>query len=109
MRGFDPYLIARVQRAGSHYFDADTLRFFDAYGGASRHYAVPGEPPHLYALVESVKPPYGDRYYRVVVVHLHDDGTVTIKRIADNLTASAANRTLSRLTHADALTLPDVT
>ena len=108
-RSFDPYLVSRVQHAGSHYFDPDTLRFFDAYGGASRHFSRPGEPPHGYALVESVRPPWGDRYYRIVVVTFEDDGSVTIKRIADHLCQSTATRTLARLSWAEIRDLPDLT
>ena len=61
-RGFDTHLCARVSRAGSHYLDEDTLRFFDAYGG--RHYgSTSGE---RVTVVESVAHPTMGRVYRPV-------------------------------------------
>lgn len=67
-RGFDSYLISRADRAGSHWFDADTLRFFDSYGGRSQRVG-----PDVYVVVSSERDhgPYaahnGQRTYSVRV------------------------------------------
>lgn len=70
-RGFDPYLVSRVERAQGdhHYFDIQNLRFFDAYGGASFRLPHSLDPDRLFtALVESVRGPYQMRRYRPTVV-----------------------------------------
>jgi hypothetical protein len=87
MRGFDPYLVSRVSRAAGdcHYFDDGTLRWFDAYGGAT--YAPTGVYPHVRVIVESVRDTSGNAYggarmYRAIVVTFyvttrdHDGRTV---------------------------------
>lgn len=62
-RGWTVGLITRVQRAQGehHYLDADTLRYFNSYGGT--HAPVGRDTVFV---VESVKPPHGPRHYRVV-------------------------------------------
>ena len=74
-RGFTHGLISRVQRAGSHYLDSDTLKFFDAYAGL--HAQI--DPDHI-AVVESVKDWAGNRWYRVTYFIFMPDDTVTIDR-----------------------------
>lgn len=61
-RGWDGFLRGWIAGHGSHYADADTLRFFDSYAGRT-HY-VDGDSVAL--VVESVLPPYSDRLYRLV-------------------------------------------
>lgn len=70
-RGYDPYLVSRVSRAGSHYLDPDTLRFFDAYMGPIWR----GESFDV--IVESVRPSWGPRVYKVAVFAYNADGTAT--------------------------------
>lgn len=70
-RGFDTYMTSRVQRATGdhHYFDVDSLRFFDAFGGA--RFALPAslDPSRRFVvLVESVVHPSAGRVYRPTVV-----------------------------------------
>lgn len=70
-RGFDSYLISRVDRAkgDTHYFSVEALRFFDAFGGAS--FALPAriDPKRrFHAMVESVRNHDGTRHYRPTVV-----------------------------------------
>jgi hypothetical protein len=70
-RGFDTYLISRVDRAkGDHYyFDMGALRMFDAFGGAS--FALPARldrSRRFHAMVESVRNHDGTRHYRPTVV-----------------------------------------
>lgn len=86
-RGFDKHLISRTTRAmgARYYFDEDTLRYFDAYGG---RYLDSG-PDHV-VMVESIRDTWSDtpREYRVIVVKFHRDVTgrehVTIHRPTDN-------------------------
>lgn len=75
-RGFTHGLISRVQRAGSHYLDRDTLKFFDAYAGM--HAQIDAD--HI-AVVESVKDWSDNRWYRVTYFIFKEDGTVTVDRV----------------------------
>ena len=105
-RGFDTYLISRVSRAGGHYFDESTLRFFNAYGGT---HARIDESRTL--VVESVEHPSAGRIYRVILVRFYQDATgrerVDVERVTGDasLTRSQAGRVLSKLTR-DALPTP---
>lgn len=84
-RGFPSSLISRVQRAGNHYLDADTLRFFNAYGGTILH-----QTWNTVVMVESVKPPYGPREYRVVVFSFAPGGSrVDVERPTENFPTAA--------------------
>lgn len=85
-RGFDDELVSRVQRASGdrHYFDRDTLEFFDSYAGE-----VVSRTRDEWVIVESVRPPHDERMHRVIRVTFTDDGRdaperVTIDRVTDN-------------------------
>lgn len=86
MRGYPRDLIDRVKRAGSHYLDADTLRFFNAYGGTILH-----RGRDTVVMVESIKSPYGDpREYRVVEFCFAPDGSrVNVEWPTDNYPSAA--------------------
>ena len=102
-RGFSTYLISRVSRAqgASNYLDDDTLRFFDAYGGAMANI-----DDNTVAVVESVRqsPFYNyrtgeycvyDREYRVTVFRFtpapHGE-YVEVERVTENDTRSRTQR-----------------
>lgn len=95
-RGFDVYLISRVSRANSHYLDADTLRWFNAYGGT--HARLSDE---LTYVVESVEHPSLGRVYRVVEFRFYQNEDnrerVNVERVTDFLSRGQANRELSRI------------
>lgn len=69
-RGFDKGLISRATRAkgARYYFDEDTLRFFDAYGGR----VLSSGPDHV-VMVESIRDTWSDtpRQYRVIMITFH--------------------------------------
>lgn len=70
-RGYPHSLISRVKRAGSHYLDADTLRFFNAYGGA-----ILRQDRDTVTLVESIRFDRDTpREYRVAVFRFTPDGS----------------------------------
>lgn len=80
MRGFPSSLISRVQRAGGHYLDADTLRFFNAYGGTILH-----QDRDTVVMVESIRFEDEPREYRVVVFSFAADGSrVDVERPTEN-------------------------
>lgn len=87
-RGFNRTLTARVARAEGdrHYFDRDTLEFFDAYG----HDVLSRGPDHV-TMVDSIRDTFSDtpREYRVIEVKFHRDPdtiaeVVTVDRPTDN-------------------------
>lgn len=86
-RGFDNYLTSRVDRAEGDrfYFREDTLKFFDAYGGAMG--CLPSDldgqsgERRLQTVVESVKGPSGIRTYRFVAVLFTDQGPARTERV----------------------------
>lgn len=85
MRGFPHSLISRVQRAGGHYLDADTLRFFNAYGGT-----ILRQDRDTVTLVESIRFEDEPREYRVVVFSFAADGSrVDVERPTDNYPSAA--------------------
>lgn len=88
-RGFDDYRRSRVSRAGSHYLDDNTLRFFDAYGGAQ--YGSSGSD--LVVVVESVKDWNGERFYRPVAFRFESGKVATYRYSADALARSVARGT----------------
>jgi len=61
-RGFTVGLITRVERAGNHHLDRNTLKFFNAYGGT--HAPISDD---AVAVVESVKFDDEPRVYRVML------------------------------------------
>lgn len=71
-------LRAIVDATGSHYFDRDTMRFFDSRllegvwaGKSNRQEAgVSTLPGNRYVFVTSERPPWGERRYSVRVVEL---------------------------------------
>lgn len=85
-RGYPHSLISRVERAGSSYLDDDTLRFFNAYGGA-----ILRQDRDTVTLVESIKSPYGDpREYRVAEFRFSPDGSrVDVERPTENFPTAA--------------------
>lgn len=86
-RGFDKHLISRATRAKGdrHYFDEDTLRCFDAYGGKW----LDSGPDHV-VMVDSIRDTFSDspRQYRVIRVHFTRDAIgrerVAIERATNN-------------------------
>lgn len=103
-RGYSTYLISRVARAkgATHYLDDDTLRFFDAYGGAMANI-----DDNTVAVVESVRqsPVYNyrtgeycvyDREYRVTVFRFtpapHGGEYVEVEHVTENDTRSRTQR-----------------
>lgn len=96
-RGFNRTLTARVARAEGdrHYFDRDTLGFFDAYG----HDVLSRGPDHV-TMVDSIRDKFSDtpRQYRVIRVTFHtmsDDDInftehVTVNRLTMNLPSARA-------------------
>lgn len=70
-RGFDTHMMSRVERANGdhHYFDVASLRYFDAFGGAT--FGLPNslDPTRRFSvIVESVRNYDGTRHYRPTVV-----------------------------------------
>lgn len=102
-RGFSTYLISRVSRAkgANEYLSDETLRFFDAYGGAMANI-----DENTIAVVESVRqsPYYNyrtgeyfvyDREYRVTVFRFtpapHGE-RVEVERVTENDTRARTQR-----------------
>ena len=102
--GYSTYLISRVSRAqgATHYLDDETLRFFDAYGGAMANI-----DDNTVAVVESVRqsPVYNyrtgeycvyDREYRVTVFRFtpapRGGEYVEVEHVTENDTRSRTQR-----------------
>lgn len=85
-RGFPHSLISRVQRAGNHYLDDDTLRFFNAYGDT-----ILRQDRDTVVMVESIRfDAYTPREYRVVVFSFAADGSrVDVERPTENFPTAA--------------------
>lgn len=85
MRGYPRSLISRVQRAGGHYLDPDTIRFFNAYGGT-----ILRQDRDTVVMVESIRFEDEPREYRVVVFRFAPDGSrVDVERPTDNFPTAA--------------------
>lgn len=90
-RGYDKHLISRATRAmgDRHYFDEDTLRYFDAYGCKW----LDNGPDHV-VMVESIRDTWSGapHEYRVIEVKFHREVDasgaerehVTVNRPSDN-------------------------
>lgn len=106
MRGFNYFINKRAKRAGTHYFDDDTLRGFDAYCCAYGSLLASLDPDNrVITFVDSIRQPaslYSDeprpaREYRAMVLHftgeLHRE-RVSVEKITGThyLTARPAER-----------------
>ena len=93
-RGFTVGLITRVERAGNHHLDRNTLKFFNSYGGT---HAPIGDD--AVAVVESVKFDDEPREYRVMLFNFvkGEDGFERCESaaITTNGTKYAAEKALS--------------
>ena len=101
-RGYPISLIAKLEKADSHYCSPETLKFFNAYCGELLH-----SSKDTVILVESIRDmggyysPVQDREYRVTQFEFEDNGSsVHISHLTDNLPSArqavSAYRALSR-------------
>src|SRR5690606_18869659 len=85
MRGYPRDLIDRVKRADHHYLDPDTLRFFNAFGGAILY-----SDRDTVVMVESIRFRREPREYRVAEFRFTRDGSsVAVERPTENYPTAA--------------------
>lgn len=85
MRGYPRDLIDRARRVGTFYLDPETLRFFNAYGGAILY-----RDRDTVVMVESIRFDREPREYRVTEFRFSRDGSsVEVERPTENYPTAA--------------------
>ena len=84
-RGYPHSLISRVKRAGSHYLDADTLKFFNA-----KCHDILYSDRYTVVMVESIRFEDEPREYRVAEFRFSPDSSrVDVERPTENFPTAA--------------------